>query len=485
MKNSSLVFILSQISSKEVKLFTKFVDSCYWNSNEDISRLVALLGKLHPFKSPSKLERQKLWKHLFANTAFDYDKLRILFSQTLKLFETFITVESICKDEYAFSVKQLSVIADKNFGTRFNKKSAQLEQCLENEKKRDSNYFQHKTEFLNIADRFYTSKNDYSNRSLLNKRAKQLDIYYYIEKFSICCELLNRSKFFKDEYHYPEMELLEQHLESEPLLLQSSAVLKIYYWVYLTLKSPENENIYFLLKEELKKSAYLFSKDEFRDIHIYVLNYITRRINSGKREFLKESFELLKLTMEEKILVENEILEEAHYKNFITTGIRNNEFDYLEYFIENYTMYLRDEVKENAYSYNMANLFYAKGEYSKAQSLLLQVEYSDINYNLDSKSLLLRIYFDADENQALYAHINTVKIYLMRNKLINNNKYRRYHQLFRFTNALYKIKENIGYDSRKKTDEKLKKLEKQIKKVEAIANRQWLSKKLNELKLNI
>lgn len=482
MKSSALIKQISQISTKEVKLFTKFVRSVYWNTNEDIIRLVSLLGELYPFTSTSKLERQNIWNQLFPNKAFNYNKLRILFSQTLKYFETFVTIESICKDENVFNLKLLREVAEKNHADRFKKKRTQLELSLANEKKKDSKYFQLKTELLNISDRYYTSKNDYSNRNLLKERAKQLDIYYYIEKLSICCELLNRSKFFKDEYHYPEMELLEKHLESEPSLLQTSSVLKIYYWVYLTLKSPDNENIYFQLKEELKKSAFLFSQSEFRDIHIYLLNYISRRINTGKREFLRESFDLLKLMMEEKILIQDEILEEAHYKNFITTGIRNNEYDYIEYFIENYTQYLNKDVRDNAFSYNLANVFYAKGEYDKAQSLLIQVEYSDINYNLDSKSLLLRIYFDADEGQALYAHINTVKIYLMRNKLININKYRRYHQLFRFTKALFKIKENIGYDSVKKTKEKLDKLESQIKNVKAISNKQWLLEKLNEIK---
>jgi len=189
--------------------------------------------------------------------------------------------------------------------------------------------------------------------------------------------------------------------------------------------------------------------------------------------------------LEEGYIVKDGAIDEWHYKNLITSGIRSGEFDFIESFIEGYSKYLPKASRKTAHTYNLANLYYAQKRYLDAQELLLEVDYSDINYNLDSKTLLLRIYYDADESLALGAHINTVKIYLTRNKLISNKKYRRYYHLFRFTNSLFKIKENIDYDSSTKTKQRIEKLEKDIVKTKAIANKQWLVNRLSQIKETI
>ena len=93
--------------------------------------------------------------------------------------------------------------------------------------------------------------------------------------------------------------------------------------------------------------------------------------------------------------------------------------------------------------------------------------------------LLLRIYFESDEDEALQNLIASFKIYLQRNKLLAEKKHKRYYNLFRFTLKLHNIYKRAAYNKKEKSKAQLKKLNEQILANNYIVNKSWL---LNQLK---
>ena len=51
--------------------------------------------------------------------------------------------------------------------------------------------------------------------------------------------------------------------------------------------------------------------------------------------------------------------------------------------------------------------------------MLLKVEFNDVYYHLDSKSLLMKVYFELDEYDAFSSLVDAFKIYLRRNQTIS------------------------------------------------------------------
>jgi hypothetical protein len=74
--------------------------------------------------------------------------------------------------------------------------------------------------------------------------------------------------------------------------------------------------------------------------------------------------------------------------------------------------------------------------------MLLKVEFNDVYYHLDSKSLLMKVYFELDEYDAFASLVDAFKIYLRRNQTISEVQKKTYHNFILLINKLMKFKLN-------------------------------------------
>src|SRR5690606_12553717 len=127
----------------------------------------------------------------------------------------------------------------------------------------------------------------------------------------------------------------------------------------------------------------------------------------------------------------------SNYKNIVTLGIRLKEFDWTDRFIEKYKETLAPQFRQNAYTYNLASYYVGKKEYKSALKLLQKVEFVDVFYHLDAKAMMLRMYYELDDTEALESLMQTFKAYLNRNKLISNYQNEVYLNLIKYTQKVF------------------------------------------------
>ncbi|MEM1119719.1 MAG: hypothetical protein AAGJ18_04685, partial [Bacteroidota bacterium] len=92
-----------------------------------------------------------------------------------------------------------------------------------------------------------------------------------------------------------------------------------------------------------------------------------------------------------------------------------------------------------------------------------QVQYSDIFYNLGAKTMLIKIYVETDEKEALLSLIASFTIYLKRNKKIASNIKQTY---LNFTSLIYKILKAKPYQ--------LATIREEIRTIPLLTDRRWL-----------
>ena len=247
----------------------------------------------------------------------------------------------------------------------------------------------------------------------------------------------------------------------------------------MTLTESEDESHFESLKQMLEKHSNKFSAKEARDMYAYAQNYCIKKINSGHSKYLNEIFYLYKELLAKEIILEDGLISPWHFKNIVTTALRLEEFDWVENFIQQYQDNLSKESKENAVNYNIAALHFFRKEYSKALKLLQKVDFTDVYYHLDSKSMLLKTYFELEEHDGLYSLFDTFKIYLRRNKLISDYQKTVYLNLVKYTKKLVKLK--TGFPTIKKITE----LKDQIKETKQIADLNWLNKKVEDAEASL
>ena len=211
---------------------------------------------------------------------------------------------------------------------------------------------------------------------------------------------------------------------------------------------------------------------EAEDIYFNLLNYCIKKLNQGNQFYLREFIEVYKEILQKDILPNDE-LNPWNFKNAIQIALRLGEYEWVEKFISIYSIKLPSEFRENAVSYNLAQVYFYKKEYNKVISTLQFVEYEDVTYNLGSKSMLIAIYYEKDEFEALNSLLESFKTYLNRHKDLAEQRKTLYMNLIKFVRKLTKI-----MPGDKKAIETLKE---EIKEAKGIASEKWLLEKLAEI----
>ena len=202
-------------------------------------------------------------------------------------------------------------------------------------------------------------------------------------------------------------------------------------------------------------------------------NYCIKQANQGNAEYLKELFNLYQLQMERNIINDGGKIAQFDYKNIVTVGLRVNAFEWITNFIEAEKDHLSESVRDTAYNYNLARLYFSQNRFREALRALLMVEYTDVYYELDSRSLLLKTYYELEEYEAFLSLVSSFGLFLRRNKHVSEYQRTVYRNLIRFSRKLFRIKMGGKQAPGKVANE--------MREVKQIADLTWLNQKVAEL----
>jgi hypothetical protein len=97
------------------------------------------------------------------------------------------------------------------------------------------------------------------------------------------------------------------------------------------------------------------------------------------------------------------------------------------------------------------------------------VNFTDAYYQLDTRAIILKIYFELEDEEALFYHVTAFKTFLRRNRVISDYQRTIYKNLVMFTARLVKL----GTDKKGWLA-----LKKEVEEVKQIADIQWLREKI-------
>jgi tetratricopeptide (TPR) repeat protein len=248
----------------------------------------------------------------------------------------------------------------------------------------------------------------------------------------------------------------------------------MYYTALMSMLDEQNPEHYQHMKRMLAKNMKSFSETEGRDLYSFSYNYCIRMINAGQRDYQVELFQLYKQGLKQDLLLDKSLISEWDYKNIATLGARLKEFSWTEHFLQEYQEKLPIHRQENAYNYNLGNLYYNKGLYEEALSALLLVQFTDVKYHLSTTFLLLRTYYALRDTEALLSLIETFRIYVIRNRKMTSEQKRGYTNFLRFAKKLVLVKHSASTYSRKDFEKEIDDLRTKIESSENVINKYWL-----------
>lgn len=402
-----------------------------------------------------------IWDRPFDNLRFNHSK-----SQLLQLVYGFLAYEEQEKEPFLKELMVTKALRRHEVNPVFRTYRKRLETKLSTHPLRNADYY--KT--------LYLLQSEWGKQIRKSGRTGDMGMEGIVQSFSVytvtgvlrlACALLSLRAVKKDETPLgllsPVLEMLGQGAFADVASVQ------VYYRSYLALTRGDATDDFVRLRTLLAENAHLFPQEEMRDLYLLTINFCIKKLNKGVREFIRVAFDLYRSGLDTGILLENGILSPFTYNNILLLGLNLKEFQSTEQFLFRYRDYLPKKTGENYFRYNLAIFYFRKPDYDKAMDLLQKIRLKEVLYNLDARRMLLRIYYEKQEWDALDSLLDSFRTYVYRQENIG------YHRT-NYLNLIKIVKKMRTADIKDQTIRH--ELAQEIESLEALAEREWLVQRL-------
>lgn len=460
------------MATDEQKAFLVFLRSPYFNRQPRLLELARDVLQQSPESAP---DPEALHASLFgAETPLAKQALYDAFSQLTKLLDRFLALQVFEADRAVQQRCLLEALARKKEEKAYQRQWDKASSALESHPYRDLTYYERQYELQRHASNFEAALQRRTQDLRLYDTVRYLDQYYWTARLKYSCELLNRSNILNQPAPQELIAPLENGLTTLPAIYLACPAIHAYVLIFRALQAPEMEAHYLTWIAWLETNSHQFSPREAADMYNYAQNYCVRRINQGDSGYLGRLFHLFDQLLAKDLVLEQGYMDHRKLKNMVTVGIRLRAFEWVDTFLHNYREKLLPAYRQDAYLFNLASLRFAQAEHSDSLALLQQIEFSDVFYDLSARSLMIKIYYETDEDAALEFLLDTFRMYLQRNRSISGLQRRVHLNLLRFTRKLHRLRMRKGTLAPPVFQERLTRLAADIRAADEVANSSWL-----------
>lgn len=469
MLESKVIHVLRTFSRSELGRWRDFVRSPYHNKNKYVIALAQFLEKRYPSFHPAKTTKERAFAFIFPQLKYNDLRLRHLLSLLLKVTEEFLAVQSTRQNRVNKNIGLMETFSKRNLSKHFETSGREVLQLQQNKKEQDVFHYYQQYRIYLQREWFLDQKDSRRKITGFQKVSDNLDAFYLINKLKQCCVMVNHHNVFGQQYELKLMDEVLNHLKTNKYDIP---LLNLYHMGLLTLIEPQDEKHFFALKDSLEKNKGTIPKDEAAALHAIARNYSIKRLNTGNEKYVKELFDLYKLGLTSKVLLDDKgVILPGTYKNVIAVGLKLKDYKWTEKFIREYSKQLDEHYQKDFFNYNLAKLYFEKKEHNKVIEMLREVEFKDIFITVDARTLLIKTYYELDEFETLGSQLDSFRQFVARKKGLAYHS-KNYLNTIRFTRQLMQL---LPRD--KKPAENLRK---KIESEAMLTEKAWLLEKIKE-----
>jgi hypothetical protein len=465
LNNSKLLETISGISKVEWEAFGHFLKGTDGAFNSKLNQFYQLLDTYYDEHFAGLIAGGDDSLKIIIEAGINKKQLRYLVADMWTALTKFLVARCAMEDPVTGDV-----LLGKFFSEQFTSKAYRhyyhkLEK--RREKTGDSIFFlrQYLSESVHLEE--VVSKGGRGDDNNITFVSRYLDLFYISKKLQLMCEMQNLKNIVSTSSEsFLEKEIIDSigkgTYDTEPAIL-------IYYRIFKTLTESERVSHFYSLKDLLQKNDTLFRKSERRDMYQYLMNYCIKKINTGEADWVKTLLDIYRSILENKVIYMDGFLSPWDFKNIVVIGLRSGEKEWVYNFITGKNKDINAAERSNAYNYNMGYYYFFTGDHRKAIAMISKTNFSDLYYQLDSRSILLKCFYEMGDIDGLLYFMPSFNMFLRRNRLISEYQRTIYSNLVKFTNKL------VRYDGNKK---RLNELLININEVKQVADINWLATKV-------
>ena len=469
MINSQLIELLGTFRRKEWIEATKFVKSPFHNSREDVIQLLVYLKKVLPQGLEKKLKKEVVFNVLYPGERYDEKKIRYLMSFLYQIMQDYLAYTQWKENDLQVQNKLLHSLRLRGLQRSFTSMSNRLEKEFRLHPLRNPAYHFQKSSFHEEMYAYSTLRTRQQSTGF-QAWTQHSNLYFMLQQLRQACVALSHQTVLKDTYHLPFLPAVLREIEEGNY--EEHKELMLFYYLYQSLADPSTHDPFPQLQTLIAETGSLFPKAELKSIYLFALNHCIQQLNQGRRNYLEQAFLLYQQGLETNIFLENGYISRFTYNNIALAGMGLKAFSWTEQFLRKYRDHIEEKYRLSTFNFNLATLYYRKGEFQQAMSLLRETEFKDVLHGLEGRKMLLVMYYEREEISALQSLLDSFRSLVYRQKRIGYHK-ENYLNLIRFTQQLL--------NSTRADQKGLEKLRKAIQKAEKVAEREWLLEKVLSL----
>jgi hypothetical protein len=465
MRNTETWQYLSSFSHKERKQLRLWLISPAINNREEVVRLFDFLDKNLSKITDREISKEKAWAAIFPNEKFDSKKLYYTGHYLLRLTQSYLAYLEFENEPQRKQLYLCKNLKKRQLDTFFEREMRALDDLHgRNTHAGDADFHFNRYQF-HVENHDYLSRRSRSVELPLQPLLDTLGDYYIATLLRYSCSAQTRTTVANQHFQLKMLPDVLRYLDENLPNPDVSPSVAVYYRCYRLLDGSGGDADFYELKSFLWEHWQKFPLPEIRDIWLLAINYGIRRINSGQKNFIRETFELYREGLGKNILPGDGNLTDFTYKNIARLGLGLREFEWTEVFLIESRYFLDPSTRENMFQYCMAMFHFYQKNYDKALEILTKVELSDVFLNLDARSMLLRIYFEKDFYDALESLLDSFQSFIKRQKNLGYQA-ENYLNLILFTRQILRLPPN-DIVARQKINE-------EVVSTSALAEKDWV-----------
>ena len=472
-ENSKLCLLLETFTTKEISSFCDFISSPFYNKNKTLITLTKELVKTHP--NYFKLTKDKL-----ENKIKSTNVVRDM-SLVLKLAERFLVICHIEENKILSDFTKISELNKRSLGKAIQGSIKSFKSDLENTKIKSFNELLYNYLVDEEIDSAYNKDGTLPYSGALLEKAESLDVFYVFNKLKMYIEMQMRERIMNVSYEKTFFDEIKSFIDDHPGLLEKHPSLQIYLMLIELLKEKVSRSQYAEYFHSIKEYISVTPRGEASNFIQHAINHCIKMMNTG-HNYLPELFDAMKFQVEEDLLVVEGFVHDRSYKNIIEVALRVKEQDWAENFLETHIKFISNEDREMIYNCNKASILLFKKEYKAALRSLTFVNFKNVFYDMYSRSLMIKIYFETNDTISVETSINNYKSFLKREKSLADLQRSMYQNFIKYISSLTRIKDKINGYPEEVIASKLTAIQREMQQEKYIADKSWLLRQVDELK---
>lgn len=455
--------MISSFNSIELRKISLFMKSSVIKVPNETNKLFLYLKScINKKKLPSEVEA---FSFCYKDSKYNNDKLRILNSHCLKAIEKYLLLSHLDKPE---SQNQKSLILQKYYRENrldklFKAESNQFKKCADlnliNNYEHIEEVFQ--GEFENYHyDSMEGRKQELNLQTLIDLS----DVLHFARKIKLACFATAHDAVYKKGYKIRDLEQTLDTIKKEKLYEHPS--IGAYYYGYKIMSNPSDTKILLYYIDYIKKVQHQFPKEESRTLYYMAINTCIKNLNKGNKNYGNIGLALYESALASKVILVDGRLSRFTYRNIAMMAIRSNRFEWAENFSHEYAPFLRKQDRKSAYHFNLALIAFHNNNFGEAHIHIQDADFKDHLIHLAAKSLQSKIYFELGAFDAMGSVLDTMEIYIRRNKVLGYHK-ESYKNTIKFFRKMISIPKS-----------EFLKLRQELESEKVLLERTWLMEKL-------